>query len=337
MEEALSGYRGALLVVSHDEELAGRIGLTQRWRRGGGAARVRGMSAEAVTVTEVRVLEGPNLYFTRPAVKVSLECPGYLAADEERAARARAPPRAARCAARRAPDSDQRQRFVMRLVAHVVRLVAHGSGTTRLAVRTRTGSTRDQVVVAFPWRWRGRGVALGESLATALGPLVDGTQAGGRAGHPGRRRAGVGGRAGRAAGAGDAAHPRRVRDRHERQDHDHPAAGPHRDDRRARHRVELHRRRPRPGRAARGGRLLRTGRCPCRAGRSRGAAGHPGDRPRGPAAQGHGGVGQRRQRRHQRVRGPPRAAGDRHRGPAGRGQGDRHPGHQAGRLGRAQR
>ena len=36
VEEALSGYRGALLVVSHDEELAGRIGLTQRWRRGGG-------------------------------------------------------------------------------------------------------------------------------------------------------------------------------------------------------------------------------------------------------------------------------------------------------------
>jgi len=45
----------------------------------------------------------------------------------------------------------------MRLGAHVVRLVAHGSGTTRLAVRTRTGGTRDQVVVAFPWRWRGRG------------------------------------------------------------------------------------------------------------------------------------------------------------------------------------
>ena len=68
----------------------------------------------------------------------------------------------------------------------------------------------------------------------------------------------------------DAAHPRRVRDRHERQDHDHPAAGPHRDDRRPRHRVELHRRRPRPGRAAGGGRLLRTGRCPGGPGRSRG-------------------------------------------------------------------
>jgi cyanophycin synthetase len=139
------------------------------------------MSAEAVTVTEVRVLEGPNLYFARPAVKVSLRCPGYLGADEEhlRELGHRLGLRGVRPGA---ADSDQRQRFVMRLGAHVVRLVAQGSGTTRLAVRTRTGSTRDQVVVAFPWRWRGRGVALGESLATALGPLVDGTQAEGEAG-----------------------------------------------------------------------------------------------------------------------------------------------------------
>ena len=36
VEEALSRYRGALLVVSHDEELAGRIGLTQRWVVAGG-------------------------------------------------------------------------------------------------------------------------------------------------------------------------------------------------------------------------------------------------------------------------------------------------------------
>ena len=132
------------------------------------------MSAEAVTVTEVRVLEGPNLYFARPAIKVSLECPGYLAAQEQelRELGRRLGLRGVRPGA---PDSDQRQRFLMRLVAHVVRLVAHGSGTTRLAVRTRTGGTRDQVVVAFPWRWRGRGIALGESLGTALGALVDGS------------------------------------------------------------------------------------------------------------------------------------------------------------------
>ena len=139
------------------------------------------MSAEAVTVTEVRVLEGPNLYFARPAVKVSLRCPGYLAAGEDqlRELGHRLGLRGVRPGA---AGSDQRQRFVMRLLAHVVRLVAHGSGTTRLAVRTRTGSTREEVVVAFPWRWRGRGVALGQSLATALGPLVDGTAAEGERG-----------------------------------------------------------------------------------------------------------------------------------------------------------
>ena len=37
-------------------------------------------SAPTVTVAEVRVLEGPNLYFAKPAIKVSLELPGYLAA-----------------------------------------------------------------------------------------------------------------------------------------------------------------------------------------------------------------------------------------------------------------
>jgi ATP-binding cassette subfamily F protein 3 len=32
VEAALRAYRGALLVVSHDEEFADRVGLHQRWR-----------------------------------------------------------------------------------------------------------------------------------------------------------------------------------------------------------------------------------------------------------------------------------------------------------------
>ena len=35
---------------------------------------------EAVVATEVRLLEGPNLYFTSPAVKIMLSMPAYLEA-----------------------------------------------------------------------------------------------------------------------------------------------------------------------------------------------------------------------------------------------------------------
>ncbi len=129
-------------------------------------------TAPLVTVSEVRVLEGPNLYFTRPAIKIVADCPGYLGADERtlRAIAARLGLHGVRPGD---PQSEQRQRAVMRLVAHVVRRIANESGTTRLGIRVRTGGSRDQVVVAFPWRWRGRGLALGESLGPALSALID--------------------------------------------------------------------------------------------------------------------------------------------------------------------
>ena len=130
------------------------------------------MSSAPVTVTEVRVLEGPNLYFPRPAIKMIADCPGYLSADE-RTLRAIGKRLGMRGVRPGAPDSEQRQQAVMRLVAQVVRRIAAESGTTTLGVRVRTGGSRDQVVVAFPWRWRGRGLALGESLGPALSGLLD--------------------------------------------------------------------------------------------------------------------------------------------------------------------
>jgi cyanophycin synthetase len=130
------------------------------------------MSTSPVTVTEVRVLEGPNLYFPRPATKVILSCPGYLELDE-RAFLAIGKRVGMRTVRPGAPHSAQRQRAVMRLLAQVVHQTAAASGTTRLGVRVRTGGTREEVVVAFPWRWRGRGLALGESLGPVLRGLLN--------------------------------------------------------------------------------------------------------------------------------------------------------------------
>jgi cyanophycin synthetase len=33
---------------------------------------------DTATVVELRVLEGPNLYFSRPAVKLTLDAPGWM-------------------------------------------------------------------------------------------------------------------------------------------------------------------------------------------------------------------------------------------------------------------
>jgi hypothetical protein len=134
------------------------------------------MNAAPVTVTEVRVLERPNLCFPRPAIKIVVACPGYLSLDEAtlRASGTRLGTRVVRPAA---PDSEQRQRAVMRLGAQAVHRIAAGSGTTKLGVRVRTGGSRAEVVVSFPWRWRGRGLALWQCLGPALGGLLDSDEA----------------------------------------------------------------------------------------------------------------------------------------------------------------
>ena len=132
------------------------------------------MSSEpAVSAREVRVLEGPNLYFAKPAIKVSLELPGYLSAAESDLVQiARAV--GLRSSRPGAPGTEQRQRFVMRLVERATRRLAAASGTTRLGVRSRPGSEPDQVVVAFVWRRRGRARALGEGVAPLLQSWLDG-------------------------------------------------------------------------------------------------------------------------------------------------------------------
>ncbi|MBW8731105.1 MAG: tetratricopeptide repeat protein [Terrabacter sp.] len=127
---------------------------------------------EPVRVDEVRVLDGPNLYFSRPAIKVILHVPGYLElkrTDAEALAR-RLGMRSARPGKR---GTALRQRFVMRVIRTVTRRVGTEIGAGRLGVRVRAGQTVDDVVLAFPWVHRTRGRVAGEQFGAVMAGLLD--------------------------------------------------------------------------------------------------------------------------------------------------------------------
>lgn len=125
------------------------------------------------SLVEFRLLDGPNLYFPRPAAKVTLDVSGLLAVPEERAVAVAAELGLGRARPGRA-DSAFRQRFAARAVAHLVRTIARSGGVTRLAVRSRPGPERHTLVVAYPWRNSGRADALAEGVASVLDGLADG-------------------------------------------------------------------------------------------------------------------------------------------------------------------
>ncbi|HET7690550.1 MAG TPA: Mur ligase family protein [Nocardioidaceae bacterium] len=118
-------------------------------------------------LVELRVLEGPNLYFPRAAVKLTLDLSRLAALPTDRALRL-----ATRIGLDRArpgePGTGFRQRFAVRAVERLVRQVSAEAGTTRLAVRVRTTADVDRIVVAYPWRHRGRAEALGHAVASVL-------------------------------------------------------------------------------------------------------------------------------------------------------------------------
>ena len=125
----------------------------------------------AAAIAELRVLDGPNLFFSRPAVQLTLDVPWYLSASEERmlsvAVRLRVPAGPARSRPG-PPGSDRRLRFTARVAAHVARRLADAT-QTHLAVRARPGPEAGQVVVAFPWRRR----AAAEAFAREVAALLD--------------------------------------------------------------------------------------------------------------------------------------------------------------------
>jgi len=124
------------------------------------------------SLVELRVLEGPNLYFPRATIKLTVDVSALAAVSTQTAVRF----------ARRiglpnarpgAPESGFRQRFAARAVVRLVRAIAHESGTARLAVRVRPTSDPHQIVVAFPWRHRGRAEALGRAVVSVLDALPE--------------------------------------------------------------------------------------------------------------------------------------------------------------------
>jgi cyanophycin synthetase len=122
-------------------------------------------------LVELRTLEGPNLYFPRPAIKLTIAIPGWLRATAPRLERMTVEMNAPWNLHPGERATDQRRRFTARVGAHVTRQVAHAAGT-RLAVRGRPGPEADQIVIAFPWRKRGTAEALAREVPGILSDLL---------------------------------------------------------------------------------------------------------------------------------------------------------------------
>ena len=205
-------------------------------------------------LVELRVLEGPNLYFPRAAIKLTLDLTQLIDAPTEVALRF-----ASRVGLERSrpgePGSGFRQRFAARAIERLLRQIAAEAGTTRLAVRVRPTHDVHQVVVAFPWRNRTRAQTLGQAVAEVLdalpSPDLDDTgRAGRRVGPLLRARP----RAHDAAPAG----ADRGGHRHQREDHHLPDGRAHRPRARPARRLVEHRRDLHRRRAGRARRLLRS-------------------------------------------------------------------------------
>jgi cyanophycin synthetase len=86
--------------------------------------------ADPVELVELRVLDGPNLYFPRPAVKVTIAAPGWMRAPTEKVEEV------ARRLGMRArhggdPQSEHRRRFTARVAKRLVGRGAAAPTTTR--------------------------------------------------------------------------------------------------------------------------------------------------------------------------------------------------------------
>ena len=124
-------------------------------------------------MVELRVLDGPNLYFTRPAIKLTLDVSPWLTLPQARTERLTQRTTFSPSASSGQPGSDQRRRYIARFAVHLTRALADAT-RTHLAVRGRPGPSPEQIVVAFPWRRQGAAEAFARELAPLLEVGLDG-------------------------------------------------------------------------------------------------------------------------------------------------------------------
>src|SRR5205807_10521292 len=99
-------------------------------------------------MVELRVLDGPNLYFTRTAIKLTLDVSAWLALPQARTERLTQRTTFSPSASRGQPGSDQRRRYIARFAVHLTRALADAT-RTHLADRGRPGPSPEQIVVAL--------------------------------------------------------------------------------------------------------------------------------------------------------------------------------------------
>ena len=118
----------------------------------------------STSLVELRMLDGANLYFTRAAVRLTLDISALTDAPAP-AAKAYAAALGLGATRPGRAGTGFRQRFAYRVLTKLVRRLAREAGITRLGVRVRPGADVRQLIVAFPWAHEQRAKALAEAVA----------------------------------------------------------------------------------------------------------------------------------------------------------------------------
>ncbi|MGC4941218.1 Mur ligase family protein [Kribbella sp. DT2] len=116
---------------------------------------------------ELRVLDGANLYFSRAAVKLTLDLSALIDAPAP-AAKAFASALGLGATRPGRIGSGFRQRFAIRVVGHIVRRIAREAGIGRIGVRVRPENAVRRLVVAFPWAHEQRARALAQAIVEVI-------------------------------------------------------------------------------------------------------------------------------------------------------------------------